>query len=300
MRWMKVYSLVLIVLSVVMVIVSFFMIDLLPLIYKVYTGSTISPDKIEKLILFGTKVSNELILYAALSFFTFVSFFFTRTVKEYFIVLSVVLLLHFVVVAEIGEYVIIKRFYQLFVMLPLLWIFFDFFKFKSETYEKKVTHGFLYLTLLCLVLPGLYLPPFFTGIPGWTVEIDKKEPFYIDGVFLVRDDGEEIRFSRAIVNPVNFVTRLNGYMLNSHPEKVEKLLTFYKQSYIKRYALLEKGYMPNERLFGKFAYPIHNPYGTFDYAKFPPSSIKEIKLSKKYYYWDKTFIKEEVLAREVW
>ena len=300
MKWLKFYSTLLLVLSIFVLILSFFIMDVFPILYKFYMGHEIASHKIEKLLEFGSKIIDELRMYGILLLITFSVIYFLKTIKQFFIVLLVFLSIHFIFIAEVGELVIFRRVYFMFLILPFLWIFFDFFKFRKECYTNKITNGFLYITLLALVLPGLYLPPFFSGIQGWTTQIDKRENFAIDGVFLVRDDGEEIRFSRAIVSPINFVTRLNNYMLRSHPDKVNDLLKFYKESYIKRYDILEEGLVPSQKILGKFAYPTHNPHGSFDYSKFPPKRIKEIKLATKYYSWDKKFIKEEVLARKGW
>jgi len=300
MKWLKLYSIILFVMSLFALIVSFFIIDLFPLFYKFYTGHEILSSKMDKLTAYATNIIEQLRVYSILLLITSSAIYLSKSIKQYVYVVVFFLLFHFVFIAEIGEIVVIRRVYQMLIMIPFLWIFFDYFKFKKESYEKRIAHGFLYITLLCMVLPGLYLPPFFSGIQGWTVEFDKREPFVIEGVFLIRDDGNEIRYSRAIVTPINFLTRINQYMVGKHPEKVNDLLKFYKEVYIKRYDILKQGYMPNEEKLGKVAYPIHNPYGNYDYSKFPPSRIKEIKISKKYYYWDKKFIKEEVLAREVW
>ncbi|CAA6817536.1 MAG: Unknown protein [uncultured Sulfurovum sp.] len=300
MKWLKLYSVIVICISILVLVLSFFMMDVLPLLYKFYMGYEIASSKMDKLVAYGLEISNELRLYSLLLLVTFSTVYFLKTVKQFVVIFSAFILIHFVFIAEIGNLIIFRRVYLMLLSLPFLWIFFDFFKFNKETYETKITHGFLYLTLLCFVLPGLYLPPFFSGIQGWTTQIDKSQHFAINGVFLVRKDGEEIRFSRAIVSPINFVTRLNSYMLRSHPQKVNELLRFYKGTYIKRYATLAKGSIPSQNILGKLAYPIHNPQGNFDYSAFPPSNIKEIKISTKYYTWEKNFIKEDVMAREVW
>ena len=300
MKGFKPYSCILLLLSILLVVLSFYMMDIIPLLYEFYMGDQIVASKMDKLFDFELKVRHELQLYGILLLLTSLFLYFIRTLKHYFILIGLALLIHFVFIAEVTDYAIFNRFYQMFLTLPLLWIFFDFFKFKKETYQNKITHAFLFITLLCIVLPGLYLPPFFSGIQGWTAQIDKGKIFPIDGVYLVRNDGKEIRFSRAIVSPINFVTRLNTYMERTNPHKLNSLLRFYQEVYKKRYKTLEKGRLPTQIVFGKFAYPIHNPPGDFDYSKFPPSRIKEIKISRKYYAWDKKFIKEEIIAKEDW
>lgn len=300
MRWLKLYSITLLSLIVAIAVLSFFIMDLLPVLYKFYRGQEASLLNLVKLQTFGLELRAELRLYLILSFITFMLMSFVNTLKQYLILVMIFIFIHFVFIAEIGEFIIFRRLYQMLIMLPLLWIFFDFFKFRKERYEKKITHGFLYITLLCMVLPGLYLPPFFSGIPGWTTQIDKNETFIVEGVFLLRDDGKEIRFSRAIVSPINFVTRLNNYIVTRQPQSVSDLLKFYKTSYVKRYFILERGFMPSENFLGKLAYPIHNPYGNFDYSEFPPNRIKEIRLLRKHYSWNKKLVKEEIIAKEDW
>ena len=300
MKCFKIYALIVMIFSAFIAVVSFYMLDIIPFLYKFYMGHEIDASKLSELNVFSLKMSNDLQIYAIVSFLTFGLFYFIKRLNQYFIFLFICLLIHFFFIAEITEFVIFKRFYQMLIMLPLLWIFFDFFKFKKETYKNKITNVFLYITLLCLVIPGLYIPPFFSGIQGWTTQIDKTENFRIEGVFLVRNDGKEIRYSRAIVSPINFVTRLNSYMARAEPQKLGMLLKFYKKIYKKRYDLLESGFVPSQRILGRFAYPTHNPHGDFDYSLFPPNSIKEIKISTKYYNWNKEFIKEDVVAREVW
>jgi len=300
MRWLKKYALFLVAVSMVLIGFLFYIMDILPMMYTLYTGSEIPPDKMEKLVSFGANIVTELKIFSIVLLLSAIAIFLVKTLKQYFLLLLGLLIFHFFVTAEITEFAVLKRFYKTLVMLPLLWIFFDYFKFKKEQYGTKITHGFLYITLLCVVLPGLYIPPFFGGIQGWTVELDKTKEFPIQGVFLVRDDGKEIRYSRAIVSPINFVNRIDEFMVRSHPDQVEALLSFYEKTYIKRYDTLKNGLIPSQKYLGKFAYPTHNPVGNFDYSKFPPKSIKSIKISTKYYMWDKTFVREELLASKEW
>lgn len=116
----------------------------------------------------------------------------------------------------------------------------------------------------------------------------------------MRDDSEEVIYSRSIVNPINFPSRVNRYVRKNHSNKINELLNFYETAYKKRYGILKEGNTPNQYILGKLAYPGHNPYGKFDYSKFPPESIKEIKISTKYYTWDKEFIEEKVVAKKDW
>ncbi len=276
------------------------MMELMPMLYKLVKGVEITPEKMDKLTLFANILINDMKVISIFSSITFVILLFVKNIKQYLIVMAIGLLIHFLFISEITEFAIFKRIYKLFLMLPLLWIFFDYFKFKKENYEKRVTNGFLYLTLIFLIVPGLYAPPFFSGIQGWTVEIDKQDPIVIEGVFLVRKDGKEIRYTRGISNPINFLQRIDNFFINKHPNKVDKLLSFYQKIYIKQYATLKERKIPSQVVMGDFSYPTHNPVGSFDYSKFPPNSIKSIQIKRKKYGWNKEFIDEDILASKEW
>lgn len=300
MKWLRPYATLMLVFSIIMFVTSFYMMEFMPILYKLYTGIEISPEKMDKLTLVGNVFIHEVRVISIFSSITFTVLLFVKNIKQYLLLVAIGLLVHFLFIAEITEYAIFKRVYKLFLMLPLLWIFFDYFKFKKENYEKRVTHGFLYLTLVFLIVPGLYAPPFFSGIQGWTIEIDKKEPILIEGVFLVRQDGKEIRYTRGITNPINFLQRIDNFFINKHPDKLEELLTFYENIYIKQYSTLKEGKIPSQVIMGSFSYPTHNPVGAFDYSSFPPSSIKSIKIIRKRYRWNRELIDEEILASKEW
>ncbi len=300
MKYLKIYSVILLSLTLLLMVLSLYIIDFMPSIYHFYMGEVISASKIDKLHNCAIELFNQINVYMILSVFTFISFYFLKTVRQYLIVMVLFLLIHFVLISDVCTLPIIKRLYKMVLMSPLLWIFFDYFKFKKESYTTKITNGFLYITLLFLTLPGLYFPPFFSGIQGWTIEIDKQKNIEINGLFLVRDDGKEVRYSRAIVSPINFVTRIDTFMQYKHHSKLNELLQFYQDVYIERYPLLKQGIMPHQKLLGRWAYPIHNPYGDFNYTDFPPNRIKYIKLSTKYYRWDKRFINEKIIATKEW
>ncbi len=300
MNWIRPYAILLLCVSIVTVILSFYMMDFMPILYKLYRGVEITPDKMDKLRIFGNILIHDVRIIAMFSSITFAILLFVKNIKQYFLLVAIGLLVHFLFIAEITEYAIFKRVYKLFLMLPLLWIFFDYFKFKKENYEKRITHGFLYLMFVFLIVPGLYAPPFFSGIQGWTIEIDKKEPILIEGVFLVRQDGKEIRYTRGITNPINFLQRIDNFFINKHPDKLEALLTFYENIYIKQYSTLKEGKIPSQVIMGDFSYPTHNPVGAFDYSSFPPSSIKSIKIIRKRYRWNRELIDKEILASKEW
>jgi len=76
MKWFKIYAVIVIVLSTFVAIVSFFMLDIVSMLYKFYMGYEIASSKLNQLTTFSMKMSNELQIYAILSIFTFGIFYF--------------------------------------------------------------------------------------------------------------------------------------------------------------------------------------------------------------------------------
>lgn len=91
------------------------------------------------------------------------------------------------------------------------------------------------------------------------------------GLKLVRDDGKEVWFTRGILSPVNFIGRQMSRAKTI--EQKREMMQFFFSRYQEHYALLEQGYYPNQRIFGKWGYPGHNPYLMFNYDDFPPNRI---------------------------
>jgi len=166
------------------------------------------------------------LIYGVVSFY-FV--FLTKIYKQYLYTVCVLLLINFLFISEITAYTGLRRLYFMLIAIPLLWIYFDYFSFKEKNYYKKITNIFIYISLLCMIVPGVYLPPFYHGIAGWTVQIDKTSDVTITGFYLVRADGKEIRYSRALLNPINFEHRFFDGGNKQGPEVVDKFFVFYQR-----------------------------------------------------------------------
>jgi len=281
MKIFKVYSL----------FISFISLNLL-FVYLLFQYNNV-PNKIET-FKYVSQLNHDIPIYLLYILFSMIIFYNLKNIKSYFYSIVFLLLFNFLVIAEITDHTTMRRLYQMIILLPSLVMFFQYFGFKNADYYQKITHIFIYISLICIVFPGIYLPPFFNGIAGWTVQINKNKDITTTNLYLVRDDGKEIVYSRALISPINFEHRLYDNAKKQSPEVLDKFYTFLKKTYDKRWKVLKKGRYPSQKYLGKISYPGHNPYGHYLYIDFPPKKIKKIKYSTKYYTWDKKFQKEIV------
>jgi len=281
MKFFKLYS----------VSISFISLNLL-FVYMLFIYNNI-PKKIEA-FKYISQLNHDIPIYLLFTLFSMIIFYNLKNIKNYLYAIVFLLLFNFLIITEITDHTAMRRLYRMVILLPSLIIFFKYFSFRNVDYYKKVTHIFLYISLICIVFPGIYLPPFFNGIAGWTVQINKNKDITTTNLYLVRDDGKEIVYSRALINPINFEHRLYNNAKKQSPEVLDKFYTFLKTTYDKRWKILKEGKYPNQKYLGNISYPGHNPYGKYSYINFPPNQIIKIKYSTKYYTWDKKFKKEIV------
>ena len=138
---------------------------------------------------------------------------------------------------------------------------------------ERVTLSYIAIIFAAFILPGFYFPPFYDGICGWVSDPARTAPVRLGGFRLVRDDGESVWFSHAIINPVNFMWRQDQHSRDTSGAKLENfelLLAYYFKLYTQRYPVLKTGRMPNQSILGRFAYPGHNPYRMLPYGELPP------------------------------
>jgi hypothetical protein len=134
----------------------------------------------------------------------------------------------------------------------------------------------LFLLLAVLIVPGFVLPPFWDGIPGWrSGRVTTPKEAIINGYQLVRDDGASVWYSPSILGTITYFGSWNNRASLS-PETLREFEEFLWRRYKTNYPLLEQGRSPNQRYFGKLAFPHHTPFRMFDYAPFPPSRIRSI------------------------
>ena len=135
--------------------------------------------------------------------------------------------------------------------------------------------GSLVLLAVITITPGFYFPPFFDGISGWAVTIEKDTPLYFHGYKLIRDDGEEAWYSNAFVSPVTQNGRFMSVLRRKL--KAEVRYEFLAKNYERIYSDLAKGKDPHQKILGRWAYPTHNlsKYSPV-YKEFPPESIEKI------------------------
>jgi hypothetical protein len=87
MKWLKVYSLILVVISLSLFITSFFIIDFFPVWYKFYMGHEILSSKMDKLYLFASNTIDQLRVYSILLLISSSVMYFTKRIKYYLYIL---------------------------------------------------------------------------------------------------------------------------------------------------------------------------------------------------------------------
>lgn len=159
-------------------------------------------------------------------------------------------------------------------LLPWLPIWFR--GFRGWTYYDKVAAGFFAFSLTIKLLPGGYFPPFYSGIAGWTLKVDKTSPLAISGLKFIRQDGQEIWMSNGITSPQNFLYRQISQCESQGASVLKQCLGYYMDLYRYEFPYLSQGRFLSEKYLGAWAYPGHNPYRMLNYAAFPPNDIQEI------------------------
>lgn len=179
---------------------------------------------------------------------------------------------------------LLRRFIFFFYLLPVLYLITSCLlkHYKSNQYYKKISIALMFMLILCWSIPSLYLPPFFSGIAGWTNKIDVNAPIRVPGLELVRDDGKTVWFTNSIIDPMNFLLRELQAEGHKGKEQLTEYLDFCLAVYNKQYYLLKKGKYVTER-FSPLGFPEDNPSNMQDYKNFPPERIRKIIFSNKYY-----------------
>lgn len=170
------------------------------------------------------------------------------------------------------------------VILPLLGLAVDLYR-NNRTQIGRVPAAVPLAILVFAFFPGLYLAPFYGGIAGWTLTIDRAEPVAVGGYKLVNAAGEEIWYNHAFFQPISQDGRfLQAFRASGLGD--QKFMEFMLKNYARIYPRLRRGRMPHEWALGRFAYPSHNlsDSNALDYVgRFAPSRIVAIRVVTEYY-----------------
>ena len=141
--------------------------------------------------------------------------------------------------------------------------------------------------LLFCTIPGLHIAPFFSGISGWYVQVDKSKNFTTAAYVLTNNNYEKVVLNHALLEPGTQLGRLEGAWHNSGRSK-EDFMQFLFDNYSRLYPIIKTGKLSHQRLLGSFAYPAH-AFSDTDasiYKKFAPENV--ISITETYYEvdWD--------------
>lgn len=172
----------------------------------------------------------------------------------------------------------------------------------------------MYLCVLGLIIatfPGFYLHPFFSGIPGWGVNLSKSKYLSENRVYYkiyAINNGEKIEeyYSHALFNPIthfgrpllNFRKRIiwNKYYgknldLSDYEKKICRALI---DIYTDAHPYLKKGIFPYQKNFHDFSYPTHNMSNMYaNYKNINPENIQKISFLQ-------THIKIDIEKEEIY
>ena len=179
-------------------------------------------------------------------------------------------------------------------VFPLLGLAVDLYR-NNRAQVGRVPAAVPFAILVFAFFPGLYLAPFYGGIAGWTLAIDRAQPVSVGGYKLVNEAGEEIWYNHAFFQPIS----QNGRFLRAFRAadlSDQNFMQFMFENYAHIYPILEGGRMPHEWALGRFAYPSHNlsDSNARDYVgRFAPNRIVEIRVVTEYYSRDGKFLRVE-------
>lgn len=147
---------------------------------------------------------------------------------------------------------------------------------RNLSYYPRVATIFFGIGITVKVIPGAYLPPFWGGIGGWKFKAELTPTVSLNGLQLVRDDGEAIWYSSEMGAPQSFHFRqLQEY--ENDDQLLLDLLGYYMDLYEYHFPYLTKGSYRHHHLLGSLSYPSHVPSITLDYSEFPPSRIASLQ-----------------------
>ena len=192
------------------------------------------------------------------------------------------------------DMIAIRRVAGFLAVFPLLGIAVDLYR-NNRAQVGRVPAAVPFAILVFAFFPGLYLAPFYGGIAGWTLTIDRAQPVSVGGYKLVNEAGEEIWYNHAFFQPIS----QNGRFLRAFRAadlSDQNFMQFMFENYAHIYPTLEGGRMPHEWALGRFAYPSHNlsDSNARDYVgRFAPNRIVEICVVTEYYSRDGKFLRVE-------
>ena len=157
-----------------------------------------------------------------------------------------------------GYNVFYRRLFGFIGAFPVIALFLSlYFEKRKEPNVGKICAAVPCALIVFVLFPGFIFPPFYGGIAGWTMDVDKSKPVIISGIRLVNDEQEEIWHNPAFLQPHTQVGRFQkAFLASGH--KRDAYLAFLFENYKRIYPTLQIGRLPHQIYLGDFAYPTHN------------------------------------------
>jgi predicted DCC family thiol-disulfide oxidoreductase YuxK len=195
------------------------------------------------------------------------------------------------VLTNTGNMIVMRRVLAFVAGFPAIGLMLDLYLARRhDSGSGHLVAGTPFALLLFCLIPGFIFPPFYGGIAGWTVSVDKSMPVAITGVRLVNDQNEEIWHNPAFLQPHTQKGRFRKAFLHSKRTHAD-YMAFLLKNYRRIYPILEKGRLPHQVYIGAFAYPTHNLQrnNSADYVDvFHPDRIVALKYQTRNYNWDRS------------
>tara|TARA_B100000575_G_scaffold287631_1_gene286285 strand:+ start:655 stop:1593 length:939 start_codon:yes stop_codon:yes gene_type:complete len=156
-------------------------------------------------------------------------------------------------------------------LAPLLWnglvqINALFAKNKVNMFDIRRILTFVFA--LVLFVPGLYAPPFFDGISGWTFKEFNNDKITFWRLEAFDSEGNILPFPYACFSPLTQEDRMYSsvafplkppYLNAIDPKiRISKTHEFFQKTFLHCLEYMKDGLFPYQRILGKFAYPTHN------------------------------------------
>jgi hypothetical protein len=225
--------------------------------------------------------ASDLILYSiVISLFSFCVYMYANR-NKYGVPLLILAFLIYPIANLYIDLVWVRRFVFFILALPILprlWVDLNFgINFFAEKGRfRLILRGLLFISLLILVTPGFYLPPFYDGIAGWYIEKDDPSSYSAQYIRVRFKNNSVAYFRPSFFNPLTMSGRPQNIILRRDPEFFEsdKMTEFLFNLYKNSYPQLTEKLLPTQKYLGVYAYKPHT-FDRFDSREIylPPDQV---------------------------
>jgi predicted DCC family thiol-disulfide oxidoreductase YuxK len=196
------------------------------------------------------------------------------------------------------DLIALRRIIAFIAILPIIRLAWKIgFKYQKDSNVGAVGAWVPFAICIFAFFPSLYVAPFYGGIAGWTLKIDRTQPVRVSGYQLANLEGETVWFNHAFFQPISMDGRLERAFQRVDASG-DRYMKFIYETYARSYPKLKSGFMPHQFLLGNLAYPTHNlsKNNALDYSdNFSPELISKVIRVDEYYDWNDKFLRSVVV-----